>query len=332
MPTSKPFEPAWWCRGPHMQTLWPTLIRRRPQVRLRHERLELPDGDFIDLQWTEARTGPIVIILHGLEGSSNSAYARGLLKALQRDRIRAVVMHFRGCSGSPNRLPRSYHSGDTADLAYLVKILKQREPDVKIAAVGYSLGGNVLLKWLGETGKRNSLISAVAISVPFLLTSSADRMNKGFSKVYQWKLLRSLRQKIKQKLKRMPLQVRTYKLGSLRNFRAFDDAVTAPLHGFNDAEHYYASASSRQYLRDINVDTLILHARDDPFMTDDTIPTAAELSDSTTLELYPYGGHVGFVAGTWPWRTDYWLEIRIVEHLVPRLMLNETATAQYYNT
>ncbi len=327
MPINKAFEPAWWRRGPHMQTLWPTLIRRRPRVQLRHERLELPDGDFVDLQWTEAQTGPVVIVLHGLEGSSNSAYARGLLKALQSCGIRSVVMHFRGCSGTPNRLPRSYHSGDTADLAYLVKTLKQREPGVMIAAVGYSLGGNVLLKWLTETGKQTLLTTAIAVSVPFLLASSADRMDKGFSRVYQWKLLRSLRQKVKQKLQHMPLNVRTSDLDSLKNFRAFDDAVTAPLHGFRDVEHYYASASSRQYLRNINVDTLILHARDDPFMTEDAIPTAEELSEKTGLELYPCGGHVGFVAGTWPWRTDYWLETRIAEHLILRLNINKMATA-----
>jgi predicted alpha/beta-fold hydrolase len=173
-----------------------------------------------------------------------------------------------------------------------------------IAAVGYSLGGNVLLKWLAETGKQTLLTTAVAVSVPFLLASSADRMDKGFSRVYQWKLLRSLRRKVKQKLRRMSLNVRTNNLYSLKNFRAFDDAVTAPLHGFRDAEHYYASESSRQYLTNINVDTLILHARDDPFMTEDAIPTAEELPEKAKLELYARGGHVGFVAGTWPWRTD----------------------------
>lgn len=311
-----------------MQTLWPTLVRRRPRLRLRQERLELPDGDFVDLQWTEAQTGPIVIILHGLEGSSNSAYARGLLKSLQGRGIRSVLMHFRGCSGRPNRLPRSYHSGDTADLAYLVKTLRQREPDVMIAAVGYSLGGNVLLKWLGETSKQDLLTTAVAVSVPFLLASSADRIARGFSRVYQWKLLHSLRRKLKHKLQHMPLHVRTSNLDSLKNFRAFDDAVTAPLHGFRNVEHYYSNASSRQYLKNINVDTLILHACDDPFMTEDAIPTADELSEKAELELHPCGGHVGFVAGTWPWRADYWLDSRIVEHLTLRLNINKTVAAQ----
>jgi predicted alpha/beta-fold hydrolase len=196
-----------------------------------------------------------------------------------------------------------------------------------IAAVGYSLGGNVLLKWLGESGKQASLTTTVAVSVPFLLASSSDRIAKGFSRVYQWKLLRSLRRKVKQKLQRMPLNVRTSDLDSLKNFRMFDDAVTAPLHGFRDVEHYYATASSRQYLKDINVDTLILHARDDPFMMENAIPTAEELSEKTQLELYPCGGHEGFVAGTWPWRPSYWLETRIVEHLILRLNINQTAAA-----
>ncbi len=302
-----------------MQTLWPTLLRRGPDVRLETERLELPDGDFVDLDWTVGRGKGIVIVLHGLEGCSQSPYARGLLQALQEQGWRAVVMHFRGCSGTPNRLPRSYHSGDTGDLAYLVHTLSTREPRTPLAAVGYSLGGNVLLKWLGETGERARLSAAVAVSVPFSLADAAKRINSGFSRLYQWKLLKSMRQRIAAKLERMPLPLKTSNLSELRSFRQFDDCVTAPLHGFRNADHYYAVASSRQYLRDIAIDTLILHAADDPFMTPAVVPTPSELSARVELELYPRGGHVGFIAGHWPWHPRYWLEQRIPAYLEQRL-------------
>lgn len=290
---------------------------------LRTERLDLPDGDFLDLHWTTNNGQPIVIVLHGLEGCSQSPYVRGLLHALQRIGLRAVVMHFRGCSGTPNRLPRSYHSGDTADLAYLVQTLRQREPRTPLMAVGYSLGGNVLLKWLAEAGAQAPLTGAVAVSVPFVLAQSAKRMNKGFSRVYQWKLLKSMRRRIDAKLRHMSLNITATNLSSLRSFRQFDDAVTAPLHGFNDADHYYALASCRQYLRTIVVNTLILHARDDPFMTQHVIPTADELSPDVQLELYEAGGHVGFIAGPWPWRARYWLEERIPQYLQQHLQQND---------
>ena len=273
----------------------------------------------MDLHWTANNGGAIVVVLHGLEGCSQSPYARGLVHALQRIGLRAVVMHFRGCSGTPNRLPRSYHSGDTADLAYLVQTLRQREPHTPIMAVGYSLGGNVLLKWLGEASVQAPLTAAVAVSVPFVLAQSAERMNQGFSRVYQWKLLKSMRRRIYAKLPHMSLNIRTTNLSRLHSFRQFDDAVTAPLHGFDNADHYYALASSRQYLRAIVVDTLILHSRDDPFMTQNVIPSRDDLSAHVQLELYTAGGHVGFVAGPWPWHARYWLEERIPRYLRERL-------------
>lgn len=321
-----PFRPAWWCPGPHLQTLWPTFFRPGPQVELFPERLELPDGDFIDLHWSAGGSEPIVIILHGLEGCSRSPYARGLLATLTRLGLRGVVMHFRGCSGEPNRLARSYHSGDTADLAHLVRVLHEREANVPLAAVGYSLGGNVLLKWLGES-RTQTLSAAVAVSVPFELAAASDRVNRGFSRVYQWRLLRSMRARVRAKLALMPPAIKNTDLASLRSFRAFDQAVTAPLHGFRDADHYYATASSRQYLRSIALDTLILHARDDPFMSEAVIPTHAELSPRVELELHRRGGHVGFVGGRLPWRAQYWLEERIARFLLPRLGGHATAQA-----
>ncbi|HHW78021.1 MAG TPA: hydrolase [Xanthomonadaceae bacterium] len=313
------FRPAWWLPGPHAQTLWPVLCRRRPRLSLRRERLELPDGDFLDLDWTVGARGPIVLVLHGLEGSSDSHYALGLLVAIARRGWRGAVMHFRGCGGEPNRLARSYCAGDTADIAYVVDWLHQREPAAPLAAVGYSLGGNALLKWLGETDADPPLRAAVAVSVPFLLDACARRLGRGLSRLYQFHLLRELRRSYRDKFQhRLDGPISLDQLTALRDFYAFDDRVTAPLHGYAGAHDYYARASCRPYLRRIRVPTLILHALDDPFMSPDAIPEAAELSASVRLEPSPHGGHVGFVDGRWPWRAGYWLERRIPAFLTER--------------
>ncbi|MDH3563934.1 MAG: hydrolase, partial [Gammaproteobacteria bacterium] len=248
-------------------------------------------------------------------GSSQSPYARGMMQAIKRRGWRGVVMHFRGCSGEPNRLARSYHSGDTGDLAHVISTLQQREPRTRVSIVGFSLGGNVLLKWLGNTGRETPVRAAVAVSVPYVLQSAADRLNRGFSRLYQRQLIRSLRLTVAEKRKRIALPIKIQDLSTLKSFRDFDEYVTAPLHGFDSADHYYTVSSSRQYLKGIAVPTLLLHARDDPFMTEKVIPRKNELPDSVTLEVYPYGGHVGFVSGTWPWRTNYWLEERIPKYL-----------------
>jgi hypothetical protein len=305
------FHPAWWLPGPHGQTLWPALFRFKPRLALRRERVELPDGDFLDLDWTNGEQGPIVLVLHGLEGSSDSGYARGLLSRVAAHGWRGVVMHFRGCSGEPNRRTRSYTAGDTRDLAHVVGLLRQRDPASPLACVGYSLGGNMLLKWLGETGS-TALDAAVAVSVPFLLDSAAQRMRRGFSRLYQRHLLAHLRAHYRRKQQKglaLPLPLRD--MARLRDFYAFDDRVTAPLHGYAGVHDYYARASCRRYLRGIRAPTLVIHALDDPFMLPSVIPQADELSDSTTLELSRHGGHVGFVSGAWPGRADYWLEQRI---------------------
>ncbi len=312
---SDAFKPAWWCRGPHLQTLWPYLFRRTPHVELKRERLELPDGDFLDLDWTPNADGPVVLVLHGLEGSSNSKYARGLLKAVHDRGWRGAVMHFRGCSGEPNRLPRSYHSGETGDLAHVVDVLRRREPGTPLFVVGFSLGGNVLLKWLGGMGKQAPIKAAVAVSVPFQLAESARRLERGFSQIYQWGLMRSLRQSVAEKRKRMKLPLKIEDLSALRSFRDFDEHVTAPLHGFAGADDYYERSSSRQYLKGIQVPTLVIHARDDPFMTEAAIPQDGDLSSAIELELYDSGGHVGFIGGTGRLRPGYWLEARVMQYL-----------------
>ena len=308
------FRPAWWLPGSHLQTLWPNLIRGRRASELQRERLELPDGDFLDLDWTPAHDGPLAIILHGLEGSSRSHYARGIVQALQQRGWRCVVVHFRGCSGVPNRLARGYHAGDTFDFDYVVKVLRARDSSRALAAVGYSLGGNVLLKWLGEQGFNAPLLAAAAVSVPFDLRDAALRLNTGLSRFYQWVLLRSLRISIQRKDK-----IDAALLTSLHSLRDFDEHVTAPLHGFKNADDYYAKSSCREFLHGIRVPTLIVHALDDPFMTPAALPTAAELSPLVEMHLTAAGGHVGFVSGPHPWRARYFHEQRISDFFFQQL-------------
>jgi hypothetical protein len=244
----------------------------------------------------------------------------GLLASLAARGCGAVVAQFRGCSGRPNRLARSYHSGDTGDLRAVLAALVQRHPGRMLGAAGFSLGGNVLLKYLGECAEATPLAAAVAVSVPFELARGAARLNSGFSRLYQWHLVASLRAKARAKFAtRAGCPVPLAALDGLRDFWTFDDRVTAPLHGFRDVHDYYARSSCRQFLPRIRVPTLVVHAVDDPFLSSDAIPTAAELPPAVTLELHPHGGHVGFVAGRWPWRAEYWLEQRIVGALVERL-------------
>ncbi len=310
-PAPPAFAPPWWLRSPHLQTLWPVLARPLPRVPLTRERLELPDGDFLDLDWTPGDRGPLVAVFHGLEGSSRSKYARGLLAAVHARGWRGVVMHFRGCGGAANRLPRSYHSGETGDMAFLLERLGRRHPGVPLAAVGYSLGGNALLKHRGERGADALPCCAVAVSVPFDLDACARTMERGFARLYQWWLLRQLLAKTRHKRRLGLLGPEYDRVGRWRTFRRFDDRVTAPLHGFRGVDDYYRRSSSRQYLRGIRTPTLVLHARDDPLMTPAVVPAPGELSPAVRLEVSAGGGHVGFVHGPHPLAPRYWLEERI---------------------
>jgi len=314
------FQPAWWCRGAHAQTLWPYVFRLAPRPAFRRQRLELPDGDFLDLDWAGPDAGPLVLALHGLEGSSNSHYLRGLAHTLALAGIRTVVMHFRGCSGEPNRLARAYHSGETGDVAQVVQYLHAREPGLALAAVGYSLGGNVLLKWLGEGGEDIPLRAAVAVSVPYDLAACARRLEHGLSRLYQWRLVRSLKRATRRKFSRIASPVPLAGLDRVRTFTGFDDLVTAPLHGFSGAAEYYARCSCRQFLPGVRIPTLLVHAADDPFMSPGVVPQPAELPAAVALDLSPRGGHVGFIAGANPLRPRYWLERRIEAFLGARLV------------
>ena len=309
------FKPTPWLPGPHLPTIWASVCRKIPRVDLESERVELPDGDFVDLVWTRDNGGLGVLILHGLEGSHESAYARGMLAALEQAGYRGVLLNFRGCSGVPNRLDRNYHSGDTGDVACIADLIETRSGQPLFAAIGYSLGGNVLLKWLGELGSQARLTTAVAVSVPFDLGACATRLDQGFSRVYQWRLISSMKDKFKEKFRKRPAPLALDDIDGLDTFWTYDDAVTARLHGFKDVHDYYSSSSSRQYLGRIDLSTLILHAKNDPFVPQSAIPTAQELGPKVRIELCRGGGHVGFVSGWLPGRYTYWLEQRIVVHL-----------------
>ncbi len=319
MITASAFRPAWWLPGPHLQTIYPSLLRRRRHPELKRERLELPDGDFVDLDWTRNDGRALVLVLHGLEGSLESHYTGAILEALAAAGYRAVLMYFRGCSGEPNRRARSYHSGDTADLQTVIAHLVGRIDPKPLAVIGFSLGGNVLLKALGEGAGMEPVHTAVAVSVPFDLDRAAWRLEQGVSRIYQRYLLNKLRRSYRAKLPGHTMPVSPERLDALDTFRKFDHEVTAPLHGFRDVDDYYGRSSSRQYLHTITIPTLILHAIDDPFIPGDAIPTDGELGPGVTLELSRRGGHVGFVEGNLPFRARYWLEARICTHLRERL-------------
>lgn len=315
------FRPAWWCLNPHLQTLWPRLAGYRPRPRLFRERVELADGDFIDLDWVnyESRDRPMVLIIHGLEGSTQSPYALGILKALEHHGWRGVVMNLRGCSGEDNRLPRAYHSGDTVDLHQVMQHLKNRHANTPLAVVGYSIGGNMLLKWLGQQEDMELVDAAIAVSVPFDLGQCADVLHHSLFRVYENYFMRRLLARIKRKLHTMTMPVTAEELDKLNSIREFDNAVTAPLHGFASDDDYYTRSSCRQFLPHIKHQCLIVHAQDDPFMTPAVIPGKMELGKNTRLELYRNGGHVGFVSGNVPGKAGYWLEHRIIEYLQPLL-------------
>ncbi len=320
---SSSFKPAWWLTNRHLQTLWPTLFRWLEAPPIRHESITTPDGDFLELSWCGQR-GPLVIILHGLTGSYRSHYVRGLQWTLLKQDWHSVVLNFRGCGKKINHSWRCYHSGETGDLNFLYQWLRDRLPAIPMAAVGYSLGGNVLLKWLGEQGRNVDLFAACAVSVPLELAKCADAMDVGLSRLYRNRLLKELKEYMQRKVRDLEClgnirdANRIRKLGDLTDIRSFweyDDRVVAALYPFRDVHDYYRRCSSRSYLAKIKVPTLLIHARDDPFMTSDVIPAARETSAHVVVEISERGGHVGFVENKFPMKPGYWLERRIPEFL-----------------
>ncbi len=312
-----PFQAPWWAKNRHTQTLWSTFFK--PQADLSQaERLkiELDDGDFIDVDCFKNQNQPTLLLLHGLEGSIESPYIGGLINSAKRKNWQVVVMHFRSCSGTPNRLLKSYNSGVSEDLNEVISKLAIQNINIDYL-VGFSLGGNVTLKWLGEMAEKAPIKAAVVISVPMLLGVCATEINKGFSKLYEFILLRTLRAKTREKLKRFGDDILPNKkmIRSLNSFWRFDNYVTAPTHGYENAEDYYQKASSKQFIKSIAKPTLIIQAKDDPFINETVLPTQNELSKWVTLEASENGGHVGFVHGKWPWKAEYYLDKRIPEFL-----------------
>lgn len=314
------FRPHPLIAGAHAQTIVPALLRPMPPLPLLVERMETPDGDFVELGWagSEAPGTPLAILVHGLGGGFDSKYIRGLGARLVAAGWRVCALLLRGAGPTPNRLPRAYHQGDTADLRLLWRRLREREPNTFLAVVGWSLGGNVTLKALGEEGLRAAPDLACAISVPFNLHACAEHLRQGFARTYQKRLLDALKDmaRRKQAVAPAPASVDLAKAYAARDFFEFDNAWTAPLNGFRDAEDYYALSASGQYLRLIRRPTLILHALDDPFMLPSIVPDAAELSAEVTLELATRGGHVGFISSGALGQPVMWSEAHLCAHLV----------------
>lgn len=310
---SSRFRAPWWARNAHVQTILPVMTKW-PMPPLQRERLHLADGDFIDLDWLTQRqaNAPLLVIVHGLEGSAQSHYARRMLHLCQQQGVNAVVHHHRGCSGEDNQLPRSYHSGDTADLHASLLHLQQQLPHSPIWAVGYSLGGNVLAKYLAEQAQNCLLQAAVVVSAPLELSGCSRKLERGFSRIYQSYLLKQLQQKMRAKQQRHQVLSKVA-IDELNTFYRFDDQITAPLHGFQGADDYYQRASAKPLLGNIAVDTLILHAADDPFMGQSVLLEPSTLPSNVHYELCPHGGHVGFINGGSPWRPTFYLEQRVLE-------------------
>ena len=319
-----------WLPGGHLQTLYAAVLAPRPRVQYARERWETPDDDFVDVDWLKTSAvsreasaeqatrdvppsdQPLVVLFHGLEGCSTSHYAHALMAEVGAIGWHGCVIHFRGCSGTPNRLARAYHSGDSTELDWMLRRLHARRSG-PLYVVGVSLGGNALLKWLGEQGDAASGIvsAAAAVSAPVDLMSAGDVLGRGFNLVYTAAFLKTLKRKSLAKLERHPHLYDAARVQRARTLRAFDDVVTAPLHGFRDTDDYWTRASSKPGLCSIRVPTLMLNAMNDPFMPGEALPSAAQVSACVTREFPEEGGHVGFVSGAFPGHLR-WLPQRIL--------------------
>ncbi len=313
----KAYKAPAWLPGGDLQTIWAVTLDR-PDVEYRRERWELPDGDFIDLDWVDGPPGaPLFVLFHGLEGSSDSHYARQLMDEAKRRGWRGVVPHFRGCSDEPNRLPRAYFAGDVEEIGYILGRLRQKESRAMRVA-GVSLGGNALLKWLESAGEAARPVAerAVVISAPLDLPAAGAALDQGFSRIYTARFLKTLKAKALAKLDRYPLLFDREAVEAIDSIHGFDTLVTAPLHGYLDADDYWRKAASKPGLGQIRISTLLINARNDPFMPGEVLPTPDQVSDSVTLDFPDTGGHVGFVSGPFPGNFN-WLRSRVLGFLEP---------------
>jgi predicted alpha/beta-fold hydrolase len=324
-----PYRAPWWLPGGHLQTLYAVLCAPRPCVRYRRERWETPDGDFVDVDWLardeitskqHSPPVPLLALFHGLEGGSTSHYAHALMAHVRDLGWRGAVVHFRGCGGEPNRLARAYHSGDSDEIDWMLRRFAQARANAPLFATGVSLGGNALLKWLGERARdaRPIVTAAAAVSAPLDLMCAGDALGRGFNRIYTRHFLATLKKKSLAKLRKFPDIYDARRVRAARTLRAFDDVVTAPLHGFRDTDDYWTRASSKPWLARIEVPTLVVNARNDPFMPARALPQAAEVSGAVTCDFPAQGGHVGFVSGPFPGHLD-WLPRRIIAFLLQHI-------------
>jgi uncharacterized protein len=319
---STPFYPPWWLRSAHAQTIYGSVYAKKPEVAYRRERWDTFDNDFVDIDFTDQpnvpSTAPHIHLFHGLEGSSGSGYARALMDAARSQGWSGSVLNWRGCSGEPNRTVRAYHSGDTAEVNWVLHKLKARLGDRPLFVAGVSLGGNALLKWTGEQGNAAAqVVRAVAgVCAPMDLAAGGAALEQGFTRVYGKHFLGTLRDKAVSKLVRAGETdgARLSALRKARSLREFDNHYTAPVHGFIDTADYWKRASSKPFLRTIAVPTLILCAKDDPIVPAYSLPTRQEVSQHVMLEYSEHGGHVGFVSGPFPGNIS-WLSQRLITYL-----------------
>ncbi len=306
------FEPVFWYRHPHVQTVFAGKFRRAPIVQYDKERLELPDGDFLDLFWTQKpqREGALVVLLHGVAGSAQSPYIRAMASVLASEGFGVASLNFRG-AGEINRKVEAYHAGEIKDLEYVLEQLREKHPHTSIFAIGFSLGGSILLNHLGRSA--SVLSGAIAVSVPVDLTSTAKKLQREFFGIYDRFIVRSLRRMAKEKwffLEGMGFSKEVLKA---RTVWEFDDKITAPIFGFENAQDYYQQCSSKLVLSQIAVPTLLLQSKDDPFLDIPSFPKPDQVSSAVTCLYTQYGGHVGFVRS--PLRFGSYVEEQAVQFI-----------------
>lgn len=327
MLTKSKFRPAWWLPSAHAQTLWASKVHPAPWPQTRRERIETPDGDFLDLDWNAGKSGesggPLVVLFHGLTGSVKSPYIRSVMASLDDAGIRSVLMHFRGCSGEPNRTAGSYHSGHITDIEFVINEVSRRNPDDTIMAAGYSLGGNALLKYLARRPD-NPIKFAVSVCPPLLVAEGAKRLNNGFSKLYQWRLIKDMKAAMRLKDQLYPeLKLSRLNYDDVTNFIEFDDRITAPLHGYDSGQDYYDRASTLADLPHIETPTHIIFTGNDPFFSQQCVPPDDNsMSSQVTFELVDRAGHVAFIGGNFPLAGRDWLRDRVC-----KLILQQTANS-----
>lgn len=317
------YQPPWWLPGGHLQTVYASLYAPKASVSYRRERWDSlpdgqPDGDFIDVDFVDGEAGrPVLLHFHGLEGSSSSQYALGFMARCAELGWTGMVAHFRGCSGELNRLPRAYHSGDSTEIDWIVRKVAARFPGVPLYLVGVSLGGNASLKWLGERGTEAAGLvqAAVGVSAPLDLMAAGEALGKGFSLNYARHFLSTMKAKAERMLAKHPSAFDAAAMRAARNLREYDNVVTAPLHGYRDTDDYWTRASSKPGLGNVAVPTLVLNARNDPFLPASALPARTEVSASVRLHFPEQGGHVGWPDERFPGHTR-WLTDRVFRFLL----------------